>query len=133
MQRDGSTNATGQVLRNPGIEQCLERTAELIGWQEVSGPGVIEPGVKKVRAKGIACMTKAPAMPNDAASSAIVKLNDDGTVYLSIGAQELGQGSFTVLAQILANELGVRYEDVRVQPIDTDFSAYEWQLSLIHI
>jgi len=127
LQRDGSTNATGQVLRNPGIEQCLERTAELIGWQEVSGPGVIEPGVKKVRAKGIACMTKAPAMPNDAASSAIVKLNDDGTVYLSIGAQELGQGSFTVLAQILANELGVRYEDVRVQPIDTDFSAYEWQ------
>ena len=127
LQRDGSTNATGQVLRNPGIGQCLEKTAELIGWEGVSGPGVIEPGTKKMRAKGIACMTKAPAMPNDAASSAIVKLNDDGTAELSIGAQELGQGSFTVLAQILAHELGIRYEDVRIRPIDTDYSAYEWQ------
>lgn len=127
LQRDGSTNATGQVLCNPGIGQCLEKASELIGWKEVQGPGVVEPGVKKVRAKGFACMTKAPAMPNDAASSAIVKLNDDGTVELSIGAQELGQGAFTALAQILANELGVRYEDVRIQPIDTDYSAYEWQ------
>ncbi|HOL01752.1 MAG TPA: xanthine dehydrogenase family protein molybdopterin-binding subunit [Bacillota bacterium] len=127
LQRDGSTNATGQVLRNPGIEQCLEKAVELIGWEEVTGPGVVKPGTKKVRAKGIACMTKAPAMPNDAASSALIKVNDDGTVYLSIGAQELGQGSFTALAQIAANELGVRYEDVKVLPVDTDTSAYEWQ------
>ncbi len=127
LHRDGSTNATGEVLCNPGIGQCLERAAELIGWQDVTGPGATTPDVKTIRAKGIACMTKAPAMPNDAASSAVVKLNDDGTVSLSIGAQELGQGAFTVLAQILANELGVRYEDVRIQPIDTDYSAYEWQ------
>ncbi|MGE5594117.1 MAG: xanthine dehydrogenase family protein molybdopterin-binding subunit, partial [Betaproteobacteria bacterium] len=85
------------------------------------------PGTKRVRAKGIACMTKAPAMPNDAASTAIVKLNDDGTVVLNISAQELGQGAFTVLAQICAEELGVRYEDIKIYPVDTDYGAYEWQ------
>ncbi len=127
LQREGSTNATGQVLHNVGIGKCLEEAARLIGWTKVTGPGKIEPGTKKVRAKGIACMTKAPAMPNDAASTAIVKFNDDGTVVLNISAQELGQGAFTVLAQICAEELGVRYEDIRIYPVDTDHGAYEWQ------
>ncbi len=127
LQRDGSTNATGQVLRNVGIDKCLEEAARLIGWTRVTGPGKVQPGARKVRAKGVACMTKAPAMPNDAASAAIVKINDDGTVLLNISAQELGQGAFTVLAQICAEELGVRYEDVRIHPVDTDLGAYEWQ------
>ena len=52
----------------------------------------------------------------------------DGTVTVSVGGQEIGQGSFTVAAQMAAAALGVPYDWVRVATtIDTDFSPYEWQ------
>jgi carbon-monoxide dehydrogenase large subunit len=73
-------------------------------------------------------MWKAPAMPPNAGSSARVALNEDGTVTVSVGGQEIGQGSFTVAAQIAAGALGVPIESVRVNtPLDTNYSPYEWQ------
>ena len=73
-------------------------------------------------------MWKAPAMPPNAGSSAYVKLNEDASVGVSVGGQELGQGTFTVMAQIAAASLGVPYEWVQVNtPVDTKYSPYEWQ------
>ncbi len=59
-------------------------------------------------------MWKAPAMPPNAGSSARVALNEDGTVTVSVGGQEIGQGSFTIAAQMAAGALGVPYDWVRV-------------------
>ena len=82
----------------------------------------------KKRGKGMAIMWKAPAMPPNPGSAAIVRFNEDATVNVSIGAQELGQGAFTVVAQMAAQALGVPYEWVRVSvPVDTKYSPYEWQ------
>jgi CO/xanthine dehydrogenase Mo-binding subunit len=53
-------------------------------------------------------------------SAARIKVNLDGTVLLSIGVKDLGQGSDTVFAQIAAEELGVRIEDVEVATGDTE-------------
>jgi len=73
-------------------------------------------------------MWKAPAMPPNPGSSAVVRFNEDATVNVEIGAQELGQGAFTVAAQVAAQALGVPYEWVRVSaPVDTKYSPYEWQ------
>jgi CO/xanthine dehydrogenase Mo-binding subunit len=73
-------------------------------------------------------MWKAPAMPPNAGSSAKISLNEDGTVTVSVGGQEIGQGSFTIAAQIAAASLGVPADWVRVAtPIDTNYSPYEWQ------
>ena len=57
-----------------------------------------------------------------------MKLNEDGTILLGVGGQEIGQGAFTVAAQIAAAELGVPMDTIRVTgPVDTDYSPYEWQ------
>jgi carbon-monoxide dehydrogenase large subunit len=73
-------------------------------------------------------MWKAPAMPPNAGSSAVIDMNEDGTVSLAVSGQEIGQGTFTVMAQMAAATLGVPYEWVRVRgPIDTQSSPYEWQ------
>jgi CO/xanthine dehydrogenase Mo-binding subunit len=73
-------------------------------------------------------MWKAPAMPPNAGSSAWVKLNEDGTLSVGVGGQEIGQGSFTIAAQMAAAALGVPYDWVRVSgPLDTRYSPYEWQ------
>lgn len=73
-------------------------------------------------------MWKAPAMPPNAGSSAWVELAEDGKVNVGVGGQEIGQGSFTVMAQMAAAALGVPVDWVRVAgPVDTKYSPYEWQ------
>jgi carbon-monoxide dehydrogenase large subunit len=122
--KDGSTLVTGSKMHPTGLSQCLEKTAKAIGWghkSEASAPN-------KRRGKGLALMWKAPAMPPNAGSSAWVELAEDGRVTVGLGGQDLGQGAFTVAAQMAAAALGVPFEWVHVAtPVDTRYSPYEWQ------
>jgi CO/xanthine dehydrogenase Mo-binding subunit len=120
----GSILATGGKMHPTGVSQCLEKTAEAIGWGQKSPPSA----PNKRRGKGIAIMWKAPAMPPNAGSSAWIELSEDGKVTLGIGCQDIGQGSFTVAAQMAAAAFGVPFESVRLAtPVDTRYSPYEWQ------
>ena len=122
--KTGDTVVTGMTMHPTGLEQCIVKAAEAIGWGHKDPPSA----PNKRRGKGIAVMWKAPAMPPNAGSSSEVLLNEDGTVTVKVGGQEIGQGSFTVAAQVAAATLGVPYESVRVSgPLDTDTSPYEWQ------
>ena len=120
----GDILATGMVMHPSGIKTCIEKVAESIDWGKSSASN--DPNKK--RGKGIAVMWKAPAMPPNPGSSATLKFNSDGTVFLSIGGQEIGQGAFTVAAQIAAAGLGIPVDWVKIsKPVDTDYSSYEWQ------
>jgi len=122
--KTGSTLVTGSQMHPIGLPECLEKVAEAIHWGSKSDPC----GPNKRRGKGLALMWKAPAMPPNAGSSAWVELAEDGTVNVGVGGQDLGQGTFTVSAQMAAAALGVPYESVRVAtPVDTRYSPYEWQ------
>ena len=75
----------------------------------------------KRRGRGIACMWYPIGFTVAAnPSSAVVKVNEDGTATLLTGTVETGQGSLTILAQIAAQELGIATEDVHVVSADTD-------------
>ncbi|HET9913797.1 MAG TPA: molybdopterin cofactor-binding domain-containing protein [Anaerolineales bacterium] len=122
--KTGSILVTGSKMHATGLPQCIEKTAEAIGWGKKAPPSA----PNKRRGKGIALMWKAPAMPPNAGSSAWVELAEDGTVNVGVGGQEIGQGVFTVAAQMAAAALGVPYESVRIAtPVDTRYSPYEWQ------
>ena len=122
--RGGDVLATGMVIHEVGLEECIDKVAQSLDWGYQAPPS----GPTKLRGKGMALAWKAPAMPPNAGSSALVKMNADGTVNVSVGGQELGQGTFTAMAQIAAQTLGVPYESVKVLgPIDTRYSPYEWQ------
>jgi xanthine dehydrogenase molybdenum-binding subunit len=56
---------------------------------------------------------------------AIVKVDDFGHVSLVTGSTEIGQGSETVLAQIVADTLGVEVADVSVENSDTDLKPWD--------
>jgi len=122
--RTGDTILTGMEMPAIDLGACIDKVTEAITWDEKEEPSAPH----KQRGKGIAIMWKAPAMPPNPGSSAIVRFNEDATVNVEIGAQELGQGAFTVAAQVAAQALGVPYEWVRVSaPVDTKYSPYEWQ------
>ncbi len=120
----GDTLVTGMTMHPTGLSECLVKTADAIGWGRKDPPSA----PNKRRGKGIALMWKAPAMPPNAGSSARVALNEDGTVTVTVGGQEIGQGSFTIAAQLAAGALGVPMDWVQVaDTLDTDKSPYEWQ------
>lgn len=120
----GDINVTGMKMHPVGIQDCIDKVAKEMNW------GVKEPASSptKLRGKGIGIVWKAPAMSSNPGSSAEVRLNEDGSVTVSVGGQEIGQGTFTAMAQIAAEALGVEFEKVKIEgPIDTQYSPYEWQ------
>jgi len=127
--RTGDTILTGMNMPAIDLVACIDKVTQAIHWDERRGQARPRPSAPhKKRGQGIAIMWKAPAMPPNPGSSAVVRFNEDATVNVEIGAQELGQGAFTVAAQVAAQALGVPYEWVRVSaPVDTRYSPYEWQ------
>jgi CO/xanthine dehydrogenase Mo-binding subunit len=121
--KGGDITVTGGIMHETGLQKCILKAAEDLGWDKPKREA--KPG-KKV-GRGIAAMWKAPAMPPDASSGAILKFNEDASVNLMVSGMEIGQGTHTVMAQICAEVLGIPYESIRVHTPDTDYSPYEWQ------
>jgi CO/xanthine dehydrogenase Mo-binding subunit len=81
----------------------------------------------KKRGKGIAAMFYPigfTSYPNPGA--AFVKVNQDGTAVLYIGAPDIGQGSDTIMAQIAAEELGIGLDNVTVVAADTKLTPFDF-------
>ncbi|MBI2357410.1 MAG: molybdopterin-dependent oxidoreductase, partial [Deltaproteobacteria bacterium] len=85
---EGSEFVTGEILTSIGLKDCVEKAAAAIGWKEKRERN---PNGPLKRGKGIACLIKATITPS--ISSAVVKLNEDGSVTIYAGTVEMGQGS----------------------------------------
>jgi xanthine dehydrogenase molybdenum-binding subunit len=128
--RTGDVNPANQfTVTSCGLDECMRKGAERIGWNRRQKKPRAVGGIKK-RGIGMACMihgmsSKSLGEDGDI-GSAIVKINTDGTAHLLLGIPDIGQGSNTVLAQIAAEELGVRLEDISVTTADTDTTTWNW-------
>jgi 4-hydroxybenzoyl-CoA reductase subunit alpha len=121
--RTGDTIPEVAAIGTCAFTECLEEVAKKTSWKSrrAQAPG-------SGRGVGIGCYsfitggvfnwfdTKYPF------SSAEVRAYADGTVHLLTMASDIGQGSDTVLTQILAEELGLRMEDVRITASDTEMT-----------
>jgi len=122
----GDSTPTQNILdKNTGnLKGCLEKVSERLKWPEGNYLKISE---NIVRTKGVACFWKAPAIPTNTEAGAILTFNNDGSMNLSTGAVEIGQGIITGLAQITAEEFGVSTEMVHVvREIITDRSPHDW-------
>jgi xanthine dehydrogenase molybdenum-binding subunit len=122
LHRVGTLTNTGQTLRESvGLEKCLDLVAEEVKRRkEVTQPSARN----KRRAWGLAVGYKNTGLGGGAPdkSTAEVELYPDGKVEVRTSAAEIGQGLVGVLAMCAAEELGLRYEDVRVLLSDTDLT-----------
>ncbi len=112
---EGDTHLTEQILRSQGLKECLVKVAEKMDWGKKA--------LGKARGKGIACMERAVKTPFG--SAALVKVNEDGSVNVLSSTTEVGQGSSTILCQIVAEELGIPLERVRKASPDTAFTPFD--------
>ncbi len=100
------------------LRECYARGAELIDWKRRRAGG--SAGRASHLKRGIGMATQVWGGGGGPPAYATVHLNKDGTVVLRAGTQDIGTGSRTVLAQIVAEELAVDVEKVRVVLGDTD-------------
>ncbi|OHD21200.1 MAG: aldehyde oxidase [Spirochaetes bacterium GWB1_59_5] len=124
--RPGDTTPTGALLDpNTGnLPACIARVKERLVWD--AGRRIVMPD-GKVRAKGLACFWKAPAIPTFTDAGAILQFAEDGSASLATGVVEIGQGTFEGLRLIVAEALGMDPTMVRVIPeVDTDTSPHDW-------
>ncbi len=129
--RANSITISGEhITENSGKPaKCIEAVIKAIEWEGYRSKEKQQAAIKtgKVRGKGIACLQKAPAMPPNTSSSAIMQMDEDGNVSVMVGAVDMGQGSNTAIAQIAAEVLDIPLEKVKViQENDTDRHPYDW-------
>ncbi|MBX5448684.1 molybdopterin-dependent oxidoreductase [Thermogemmatispora sp.] len=114
-------------LKHCGLPYCLQVVEEQLNWREKrrSGRGSSRQGGRIQRGVGLALAVHLPDPRQPSLSSATLKLNEDGSFNLLLSLPENGTGSHTILAQIAADVLGVRPEDILVHAPDTDCTPFE--------
>jgi putative selenate reductase molybdopterin-binding subunit len=112
-----------QTIQSSGLEDCVRVGLEAMGWAgkrgKVRAEGPIRHGI------GMVVMLHGSGVAGLDMGAATIKMNDDGSFNLLIGATDLGTGSDTILAQVAAEVLGVPLEDMIVYSSDTDFTPFD--------
>ncbi len=125
-----------EVIHTVGLEECVRQGKAAIGWDEkfgneawhvaqVSDLRTQTKGLRYRKGIGVALVMQGTAIPYLDMGGAWIKMNDDGSFNLQIGATDLGTGSDTVIAQMVAEILGVPLEDIIVYSSDTDFTPFD--------
>lgn len=117
----GEVTSQGFKISSCALRECIEEVGKRLGWKQKRGKG-------NGRGVGMASLIHvgggARVYKSDGCGT-IIKVDDFGKVDVFTGASEIGQGSETVIAQIVAEELGIRTEDVTVINNDTDCCPWD--------
>ena len=121
----GTITANHMQVRTIGLRECLERVIERSGYREKRGRlgpgrGIAVTGSSYISGAGLPIYWN--AMPH---SGVQIKVDRGGGVTVFCGSTDIGQGSDSVLAYVVAEELGIRPEDIRVVTADTDLTPVD--------
>lgn len=118
---EGDVSPHNHKITSGELRQCIDKAADLIQWQKKRKDR------KDGHGLGMGCSIHVNGRRSFGdwdGSSAIVRINEDGRATIITGEGEIGQGTYTVLKQIAAEELGLPYEDVDITRPDTDVHAH---------
>lgn len=126
--KPGASSPTQTTINSNNIgdvKKCIERAKELIQWDE--GQTFKEKN-GKVRSKGFSVFWKTSTTATNAQSGALLRFEADGSVYLNCAAIELGQGSKTILAQMVAERLKMDIKKVHItMEVNTQYDPHQWR------
>lgn len=129
--KPGSITLTGEkITKNTGnVIKCMETVAHDINYGKLTQEErerEKKTGMKI--GKSVVALHKAPAMPPFTSTSVVLKMNEDGTVIANLSLTEIGAGTYTSIAQIIAETLKFPIEKIKIAfENDTDRDPYDWQ------
>ncbi len=114
---------TPMTVGSNALAECITQGAEAIGWEKRQDwrqkTGRYRRGI------GMCCLMQGSSIPDIDMGAATIKINEDGSFNLNVGATDLGTGSDTVLAQIAAEELETTTDKMIVYSSDTDMTPFD--------
>jgi CO/xanthine dehydrogenase Mo-binding subunit len=118
---DNWTCANGVVVDVSGLSECINRSADKIGWKESRKKRPAGRGI------GFSCAShpSGPRLGGHFGSSVMLKLLEDGKVIVTHGGTEIGQGANTVFCQMAAEVLGLPFEDMIQGVSDSDTTIFD--------
>ena len=117
------TKGTAMIMESCKLPYCIKRGAELIDWKNNYPRKVIND--HKVRGYGMAIAMQGSGIPFMDMGSASIKLNDGGSYMVTVGATDIGQGSDTIISQIVAEELETTVDKIIIYSSDTDLTPFD--------
>lgn len=142
-----------QLIRSCGLPQCIEQGAKAIGWAKKRrqwgvgsktqgrtaraagftpdasagglGGATEHPPDSIRRGVGMAIVMQASGIPGVDMGAASIKMNEDGSFNLLMGATDIGTGSDTMFCQVAAEALGVSVEKIIPYSSDTDMTPFD--------
>ena len=107
-----------------GLKECLEKGARAFGWEEARKQIAREGNKARIR-RGVGVASSLwVAGGGRPPSTIILKLFSDGSVNLNMGASDIGTGTKTVMALVVAEELGVKPEIIQIEHADTGTTQF---------
>ena len=113
----------GETANSCKLEDCLKKSAEMVGWSDKPLRTVLPNG--KIRALGTAMAMQGSAISNCDVGSVTIKLSDEGFYNVIIGCTDMGTGCDTIIAQFVADALETDMDNIAVFGVDTDTSPYD--------
>jgi len=117
--QSGDVSTQGLRITTCGLTECMAAVKAGLGWDQPRSPGEGVGVASLIHVGGGARVYKSDGC------GAMLKMDDFGKVDVFTGATDMGQGSDTVIAQIVAEELGLAIEDVHVIHSDTDICPWD--------
>jgi len=120
-----TVTVNGLRVLSYGLPDCIDRVIRRSGWKERRG------NLPRGRGLGVACSHYVSGAANSIIRSDMphstvnIKIDRDGGVVVYTGAAEIGQGSDTMTAQIVAEVLGCDLARVKVIAADTDLTPID--------
>jgi putative selenate reductase molybdopterin-binding subunit len=112
-----------RIIHSCGMDKCIELAmAAVPDTRKEARP---EPFRRVKRGRGMAVCMHGTAIPGEDMGGATIKVNEDCSFNLLVGATDLGTGSDTILAQMAAEVLGVSLDDILVYSSDTDYTPFD--------
>ncbi len=128
--KTGDESAAGFKIVSSGFAECLRKVSEAAEWQDRRRIEKNDP--KKAYGIGLGC----GGFPSGAGfyfnkttsahSSVIIKAGEGGGLSVLTGASDIGQGSDSVVCQIVAEVLGLPLEDIHITSADTEITPPIW-------
>ena len=112
-----------QVIRSCGLPQAIQLGAKAIGWSEKRRARAISGATR--RGVGMAIVMQASGIPGVDMGAASIKMNEDASFNLLMGATDIGTGSDTMFCQVAAETLGVPMEKIIPYSSDTDLTPFD--------
>jgi putative selenate reductase molybdopterin-binding subunit len=120
--------ARGEMIETNALSEAAMQGAAAVGWYQKYGNAAwhqVLGAPHRRRGIGVAFLMQGSGIPNLDMAAAQIKMNDDGSFNLMMGATDLGTGSDTVLAQIAAEVLGCDLDAFIVRSSDTDMTPFD--------